>query len=71
MSPEETLADALSGEMADAAPEPLTDATGEAGAPLAPVIDRRDPRVALAVAGIALAAALVGGLVALVISFSG
>ena len=60
MSPEETLADALSGEAVDETPEPM-----------APVIDRRDPRVALAVAGIAVAAALVGGLVALVISFSG
>ena len=68
MSPEETLADALRGEVVDAASEPLDDAAPE---PLAPVIDRRDPRVALAVAGIAVAAALVGGLVALVISFSG
>ncbi|WP_076260004.1 hypothetical protein [Intrasporangium flavum] len=68
MSPEETLADALSGEAVDAAPDSLTDAAPE---PLAPVLDRRDPRVALAVAGIAVAAALVGGLVALVISFSG
>lgn len=68
MSSEETLVDALSGEVADAAPEPLADAEPE---PLAPVIDRRDPRVALAVAGIAVAAVLVGGLVALVISFSG
>ena len=68
MSPEETLADALSGEVVDETPEPLADAAPE---PLAPVIDRRDPRVALAVTGIAVAAALVGGLVALVISFSG
>ncbi len=60
MSPDETLADALGRETAEAAPEPL-----------APVIDRRDPRVAWAVAGIAAAAVLVGGLVALVISFSG
>ena len=71
MSPEETLADALGGEAVDAAHQPLTDAAGEVTEPLAPVIDRRDPRVALAVAGIAVAAALVGGLVALVISFSG
>ena len=71
MSPEETLADALSGEAVDAAPESLTDAAGEAGEAGEPVVDRRDPRVALAVAGIAVAAALVGGLVALVISFSG
>jgi len=68
MSSEETLADALSGEVVDTTSEPLADATPE---PLAPVIDRRDPRVALAVAGIAVAAVLVGGLVALVISFSG
>jgi hypothetical protein len=71
MSPEETLADALSGETVDTAPDSLGDAAGETTEPLAPVIDRRDPRVALAVAGIAVAAALVGGLVALVISFAG
>jgi hypothetical protein len=58
MSPDDTLADALSREADDAADD------------TAPVIDRRDPKVALAVAGIAIAAALVGALVALVISFA-
>jgi hypothetical protein len=75
MSPDETLADALSRDADDPADDAyagdaVDDADRQAPAPLGPVIDRRDPRVALAVAGIAAAAVLVGGLVALVIGLA-
>jgi hypothetical protein len=58
MSPDETLADALSRDADDPADDAyagdaVDDADRQAPAPLGPVIDRRDPRVALAVAGIA------------------